>query len=1758
MAKRENIIHAYEQATQRLFADRAAFAEFLGFSGRFYKMPSSQVIMLFDDNPKATMVADYDTWKKFGRRLKPGGWSTDVLENGKVKQLFDISMTRSENPPPYQWTLDKQTAEEFVNQFSQENNYEFAGMTACINYIADKAVESRIEDVLSSLGISEEDEIKFTRSFNSMVRRVIAARCEWKSDFTYGGKPNGVDISALDLLESSDEMETLLEQVQITANAELRSMEHSINNIVNERKMNYERNENADRARDEGIGRGGSSSVVRGGEDFSAVDSDAQRENVPSGREDVSVQSDYGADFDERGTGADEQSYQPLGERMADVYDGEFSGGHSEAAGQNVVGADSEENRPGSVGDLGENAGGISNGESAPDNRERDSVGGAAAVTYERADNGHSGERSQDSTVSPENKGTTEENSPVVSFSEQVDAVLSGNASRYNDIKVCDTPEILLKAGLQQLPMLYTQRHLKEAIKPKDGHTHAHGLSIDQIKKMPQLLSDPVMMYDSLSRKDSIVVLTSELDVDNAPIIASIKPNGTGKYEMETLDSNFITSYYGKESFEKHISKVIDSGNLIYWNKQKSQELFSVLGLQSSKGLNNLDPNIIIHQSRNIVNPFSEKISENSQEISENVSQSDFSHSVTHDLPKIPSDLDKFYIDREFEVVTQVYYNPDSTEGGQLVYNQFTFDQIFDAMTKEDALDYLAAVCRQNLVDITAYDFEEKAREFLADTEDFNSRDEGYLDKLGALTEPYYSIIQLNDSENLRDYRFAPMDELREKGLYVDRENYSRVYRGRLQSNETLEDIFTKFNTQIPEDFDGHSLSVGDIIGIARDGKSIAYYVDSVGFEEIPDFLLDLEERRARRTLTDNIDLYAENMLASDEMDNLGDYLFATDCKYGHDGWTIGDNNFPFAELHKLAEKYKNGEDIRAELGRGMYALRGEISYYGKYGYDFPNPKIAVTRDENGMAFGTQGGFEISYSWEQLGEAMIFAARKEYARHEMWDRACEISEIINAVREGKPAKISENHEEQGGIIENARKPKFDNITLQFDNERGGFYLTADTPNQSGAVITVFPLGDRAVADYLYKDVDLEKTAELNGIEFRYIIDEKISDDVLKVTGEEYQRMDEQGFDVSQMTHKIENLKNQSTDTYSTKTTEEISPAVYFSEKSFAKQVDDVLEGKANHLSSITAYRIGDFYEFYGTEAQLTSEVLNLTQTTRQGVPMTGIPAHALEDYKNRLAEKGYTLQIGDSRDVEKILNPENQNADTYSTISESTESEQFTLFDLEDSAPGKPEKKIEIDADKNPELAKAIDALKDYAGSTILYYDSGIREAFLNSTRADFNREVERAISHAVTEFSRGELTSESAEKEDFSALYEEMFADREFAENLYSEISDMLYAEHTEIDKARQFAHENGIPYDEYPYDPEENFDPYAYDPNRMSDEDYDRMHDLIDAERAEAEKLIGAHIRIDGVDYRVDGIAPNGADGFLAELRAENGAELTERVDIVREMLEKAKSRKIPVPTITCEWSESSAFEDGKTYSVAEFDRIMKQADDEHVASGEGGYHKTKFTVNMPDGTTYTERQDIGDGYGGVIDFLSQYPKYTDVIPLLKEAIAEEMYELMDEKRAEAEYLIGKTVQIDDRTYEIVNIGADGAFARLRDIWNDPHGKETVLEEVNSVKTAYERQRQKEIEDAIEIKIPFTENGILRRFLDEHYPDNNPPFALANAMLKYLDEKFNAENEPGYDKLPCTGFWTTVRRTSDMMIGLILAMGIRSWSISSISTSM
>ena len=112
-----------------------------------------------------------------------------------------------------------------------------------------------------------------------------------------------------------------------------------------------------------------------------------------------------------------------------------------------------------------------------------------------------------------------------------------------------------------------------------------------------------------------------------------------------------------------------------------------------------------------------------------------------------------------------------------------------------------------------------------------------------------YSIYQLNDSPELRYHRFTSLDSLEKDKLSIDKANYNLVYTETLKSTDTLDSIYTKFNTDHPNDFFGHSLSISDIISVSKDGKDTTYYVDTFGFKEIPNF----HEKPSIRQLLDDI-----------------------------------------------------------------------------------------------------------------------------------------------------------------------------------------------------------------------------------------------------------------------------------------------------------------------------------------------------------------------------------------------------------------------------------------------------------------------------------------------------------------------------------------------------------------------------------------------------------------------------------------------------------------------------------------------------------------------------------------------------------------------------------------------------------------------------------------------------------------------------------------------------------------------------------------
>ena len=104
-------------------------------------------------------------------------------------------------------------------------------------------------------------------------------------------------------------------------------------------------------------------------------------------------------------------------------------------------------------------------------------------------------------------------------------------------------------------------------------------------------------------------------------------------------------------------------------------------------------------------------------------------------------------------------------------------------------------------------------------------------------TENRYGIYQIIDGSPGREYEFMDLNFIERHGYQVKKEDYELIYSDEMRYGDTLDSLYEKFNIDHPADYTGHSLSVSDIVVLNENGKVKSYFVDSISFRELPDFL---------------------------------------------------------------------------------------------------------------------------------------------------------------------------------------------------------------------------------------------------------------------------------------------------------------------------------------------------------------------------------------------------------------------------------------------------------------------------------------------------------------------------------------------------------------------------------------------------------------------------------------------------------------------------------------------------------------------------------------------------------------------------------------------------------------------------------------------------------------------------------------------------------------------------------------------------------
>lgn len=201
-------------------------------------------------------------------------------------------------------------------------------------------------------------------------------------------------------------------------------------------------------------------------------------------------------------------------------------------------------------------------------------------------------------------------------------------------------------------------------------------------------------------------------------------------------------------------------------------------------------------------------------------------------VEKLAADLDDFAFDFDF------YHYKDSVEDREQAVEALK-EQI-QAGDVQPIREWL-----QDAVEESEGESAEKAAELITRLDALVKEQ-----KLLSGSEKQFGIYQITARDQEHDYRFMNLDFVKRHGMEVNRADYELIYAAPLTEKDTLDGIYERFNIQRPADFTGHSLSISDVV-VLNDGSTVkAYYVDSIGFAELPEFF---KER--------NMDLQKENLL---------------------------------------------------------------------------------------------------------------------------------------------------------------------------------------------------------------------------------------------------------------------------------------------------------------------------------------------------------------------------------------------------------------------------------------------------------------------------------------------------------------------------------------------------------------------------------------------------------------------------------------------------------------------------------------------------------------------------------------------------------------------------------------------------------------------------------------------------------------------------------------------------------------------------------
>ena len=177
-------------------------------------------------------------------------------------------------------------------------------------------------------------------------------------------------------------------------------------------------------------------------------------------------------------------------------------------------------------------------------------------------------------------------------FAGQIDKWQRGEMKSSEHFDLGHTPAVLQNIGADNLPVIMTQKVMDKITGGK------HDIDLTEIKRLPENISEPVMVFKSATTPNAYVILTEMTDKNGDSVVTAMHLNRF----QDRIAVNRIASVYGKESIGNFVTKQTDAGNLLYIDKNKSQQWSTSRGLRLPKLVQSIADNNNISQKSDNVN----------------------------------------------------------------------------------------------------------------------------------------------------------------------------------------------------------------------------------------------------------------------------------------------------------------------------------------------------------------------------------------------------------------------------------------------------------------------------------------------------------------------------------------------------------------------------------------------------------------------------------------------------------------------------------------------------------------------------------------------------------------------------------------------------------------------------------------------------------------------------------------------------------------------------------------------------------------------------------------------------------------------------------------------------------------------------------------------------------------------------------------------------------------------------------------------------